>query len=63
MQALRAQEQEEERANALLSMDERQRPYNHAVKRTYAEPTAEELEAYQMKKRSRDDPMAALLSQ
>ena len=60
LQALKAQAAEEERADGLLSMDERQRPYNSA-KRTYAEPTAEELEAYHLKKRSRDDPMAALL--
>ena len=59
-QALRAQASEEARAEGLLAMDERQRPYNSA-KRTYAETTAEELEAYHLKKRSRDDPMAALL--
>ena len=42
----------------LASMDDRSRPYNSGLKHTYAEPTAEEIEAYQLKRRNRDDPMA-----
>ena len=41
-------------------MDERSRPYNSVGKHSYAEPTEEEMDAYQMRKRFRDDPMASL---
>jgi pre-mRNA-processing factor SLU7 len=59
---MKAQELEEQRAEQLLSMDERSRPYNHAMKHSYSEPTEEEIEAYQMKKRNREDPMADFLA-
>lgn len=37
-------------------MDERKRPYNSMFE--VKEPTSEEMEAYYMKKRRADDPMA-----
>lgn len=62
VKALKAQELEEKRNESLLAMDERSRPYNSSQKHSYSEPTDEEMEAYQMKKRFRDDPMAAFIS-
>ena len=57
-QAFKRQAEEEKLNEKLLSMDDRSRPYNSGLKHAYAEPTAEEIEAYQLKRRNRDDPMA-----
>lgn len=54
--ALRAEEKAQKEANELLNMDERKRPYNSMFHTK--EPTAEQVEAFQMKRRRDEDPMA-----
>lgn len=49
----------QKRADYLLSMDERKRPYNSMME--VKAPTEEELEAYQMKRRREEDPMSQFL--
>lgn len=53
--ALTAEEENQKRAEHLLSVDERKRPYNsmYEVKK----PTDEEMEAYFLKRRREEDPM------
>jgi len=54
-QALAAMEKEEK---SHVELDERKRSY-HSMKADYGKaPTEEEMEAYYMKKRRTDDPMA-----
>lgn len=48
------------RAQKILKMDERKRPYN-SMQEVKA-PTEEEMEAYRMKRLRTDDPMAHFLS-
>ena len=46
----------------LLALDERKRPYNSLVKDgSSKEPTEEEMEAYRLKRRRVEDPMADFL--
>ncbi|XP_050529672.1 pre-mRNA-splicing factor SLU7 [Daktulosphaira vitifoliae] len=55
----KALEKEEERlkeVDRIMKMDERKRPYNSMYE--VSKPTEEEIEAYHMKKRRDDDPMA-----
>ncbi|XP_050428611.1 pre-mRNA-splicing factor Slu7 [Adelges cooleyi] len=55
----KAVEKEEERlkeVDRIMKMDERKRPYNSMYE--VSKPTDEEVEAYHMKKRRDDDPMA-----
>ncbi|XP_055523990.1 pre-mRNA-splicing factor Slu7 [Wyeomyia smithii] len=54
--ALLAEERQQRRAEELLRMDERKRPYNSMFE--VRAPTEEEMEAYQMKRRRDEDPMA-----
>ncbi|XP_065076331.1 pre-mRNA-splicing factor Slu7 [Ochlerotatus camptorhynchus] len=54
--ALMAEEMHQRRANELLKMDERKRPYNSMFEAKV--PTEEEMEAYQMKRRRDEDPMS-----
>ena len=56
LQALLRQEREVWKADRLLAMDERKRPYNSMF--TVQEPTEEEMEAYRLKKRREEDPMS-----
>lgn len=60
-QALRKEEENEKEAERLMQLDERKRPYNsmYEVKR----PTVDEIEAFQMKRKRDDDPMAEFLNQ
>lgn len=44
----------------LLQLDERKRPYNSMYE--VQEPSAEEIEAFQMKRKREDDPMAEFLN-
>uniref|UniRef100_A0A1Q3F8K7 Pre-mRNA-splicing factor SLU7 n=1 Tax=Culex tarsalis TaxID=7177 RepID=A0A1Q3F8K7_CULTA len=53
--ALLQEERNQARAEQLLKMDERKRPYNSMFE--VREPTEEEREAFQMKRRRDDDPM------
>lgn len=55
----KALDKEDERlkeVDRIMNMDERKRPYNSMYDVT--KPTDEEIEAYHMKKRRDDDPMA-----
>ncbi|XP_077992994.1 pre-mRNA-splicing factor SLU7-like [Glandiceps talaboti] len=62
--ALEEEDRKRKEAEAILSLDERKRPYNSLQTfNDYKEPTEEEMEAYRMKRRREDDPMAQFLSQ
>lgn len=57
--ALEMEERQQKRADYLLSVDERKRPYNSMLE--VKAPTEEEMEAYQMKRRREEDPMSQFL--
>ena len=60
-QALAAEEQREKEMEELMTLDERKRPY-HSMKADEGRvPTEEEMEAYKLKKRRAEDPMADFL--
>ncbi|KZC05945.1 PREDICTED: pre-mRNA-splicing factor SLU7 [Dufourea novaeangliae] len=59
-QALQKEEETQKKAERLLGIDERKRPYNSMYE--IQEPTAEEIEAFQMKRQREDDPMAEFLN-
>lgn len=58
-EALRKEEKNTKQADRVLKMDERKRPYNSMYESK--ELTAEEIEAYQMKRKRDEDPMAHFL--
>lgn len=58
-EALRKEEKNTKQADRVLKMDERKRPYNSMYETR--ELTAEEIEAYQMKRKRDEDPMAHFL--
>ncbi|XP_044760261.1 pre-mRNA-splicing factor Slu7-like [Coccinella septempunctata] len=58
--ALIAEEEHQAKVKALLSMDERKRPYNSMYE--VKEPTEEEMEAYHLKRRREEDPMNQFLN-
>jgi len=58
--ALERLEQEERAADALINSDERKRPYN-SMTTTFKPPTEDDMEAYYLKRRRADDPMAKFL--
>lgn len=61
--ALKEQAEQEREADRLLRMDERKRPYNSLASiNSYKEPTEEEMEAFRMKRKRTDDPMANFIS-
>ncbi|XP_050316189.1 pre-mRNA-splicing factor Slu7 [Anthonomus grandis grandis] len=53
--ALEEEEKSQKRADYLLSLDERKRPYNSMFE--VKKPTEEEMEAYYLKRRRDEDPM------
>ncbi|CAD6215773.1 GSCOCG00000585001-RA-CDS [Cotesia congregata] len=53
--ALKKEEEHQREVDRLMTIDERKRPYNSMYQ--VKEPTAEELEAFQMKRRLEEDPM------
>ncbi|KAL1461707.1 hypothetical protein WDU94_013579 [Cyamophila willieti] len=55
-EALKKEEEEQKAAERLLKMDERKRGYNSMI--SVKEPSAEEMEAFMMKRRRPEDPMA-----
>lgn len=59
-EALRKEEENTRKAEKLLKMSERKRPYNSMYETK--ELTADEIEAYQMKRKRDEDPMAHFLS-
>ncbi|XP_046626406.1 pre-mRNA-splicing factor Slu7 [Neodiprion virginianus] len=59
-EALRKEVENQKEADRLLKMDERKRPYNSMFE--VKEPTAEEIEAFQMKRKRDEDPMAHFLN-
>lgn len=61
LQAMIDQEQREKEVDALMSIDERKRPYHSMRAESGREPTEEEMEAFRLKRRRADDPMAEFL--
>ncbi|OAD59876.1 Pre-mRNA-splicing factor SLU7 [Eufriesea mexicana] len=59
-QALQKEEERQKEAERLLQMNERKRPYNSMYE--IKEPTVDEIEAFQMKRKREDDPMAEFLN-
>ncbi|CAG4974705.1 unnamed protein product [Parnassius apollo] len=57
--ALEDEERQQKRAEHLLSVDERKRPYNSMYE--VKAPTEEEMEAYMMKRRREEDPMSQFM--
>ncbi|XP_077266881.1 pre-mRNA-splicing factor Slu7 [Temnothorax americanus] len=58
-EALRKEEENAKRADRMLRIDERKRPYNSMYETK--DVSAEEIEAYQMKRKRDEDPMAHFL--
>ncbi|EGI63292.1 PREDICTED: pre-mRNA-splicing factor SLU7 [Acromyrmex echinatior] len=58
-EALRKEEENTKQVDRMLNIDERKRPYNSMYETK--ELTAEEIEAYQMKRKRDEDPMAHFL--
>lgn len=58
-QALEMEEENQDKDKWLLALNDRKRPYNSMYE--IKGPTEEEMEAYYMKKRRDDDPMADFL--
>ncbi|KAK9870468.1 hypothetical protein WA026_008027 [Henosepilachna vigintioctopunctata] len=58
-EALRLEEENQARAEELLSMNEKKRPYNSMYEAK--KPTEEEMEAYYLKRRRTEDPMNQFL--
>lgn len=56
LQALKKELENQRKAEELLAMDERKRPYNSMY--DAKAPTEEEMEAWRMKRRREEDPMA-----
>ena len=61
LQAILDQEQREKEVDALMSIDERKRPYNSMRAESGRVPTEEEMEAFRLKRRRADDPMAQFI--
>jgi pre-mRNA-processing factor SLU7 len=59
LQALAKEDLHQKEAERILTMDERKRPYNSMFE--IKKPTDEEMEAYYMKKRREEDPMAQFM--
>ena len=57
-QAMIEQERKEMEVDILMSIDERKRPYHSMQAEVSRKPTEEEMEAFRMKRRRPDDPMA-----
>ncbi|MCG8622446.1 MAG: hypothetical protein MJE68_10685 [Proteobacteria bacterium] len=60
-QALLAEEEREREVTKLMTMDERKRPYHSMKADQSREPTEEEMEAFRLKRRRTEDPMADFL--
>ena len=57
-QAIREEEEWEKEVDHIMAVDERKRPYQSMRAEQSREPTEEEMEAYYLKKRRKEDPMA-----
>ena len=55
------QEKKEKEVDAMMSIDERKRPYHSMRAESGRQPTEEEMEAFRLKRRRTDDPMAQFL--
>lgn len=58
-QALKKEAESQRRADELLAMDERKRPYNSMFEAKA--PSEEEMEAWRMKRRREEDPMSQFI--
>jgi pre-mRNA-processing factor SLU7 len=59
--AMVEQERREKEVDAMMSIAERKRPYHSMQAESGREPTDEEMEAFRLKRRRADDPMAGFL--
>ena len=57
-QAIKEEEEREKEVDDIMALDERKRPYQSMRAEQSREPTEEEMEAYYMRKRRKEDPMA-----
>lgn len=57
-QAIKEEEKREKEVDHIMALDERKRPYQSMWAEQSREPTEEEMEAYYLKKRKKEDPMA-----
>ena len=57
-QAIKEEEEREKEVDHIMALDERKRPYQSMRAEQSREPTEEEMEAYYMRKRRKEDPMA-----
>ena len=60
-QALIAEEERVKEVDRIMSMDERKRPYHSMKADQSREPTEEEMEAFRLKRKRTEDPMADFL--
>ena len=58
---MKDQAQREKEVDALMSVDERKRPHHSMLAESGREPTEEEMEAFRLKRRRADDPMAQFI--
>ena len=62
-QALKAEEERIKEVDGMLAVDERKRKYNSLKEmQSMQAPTEEEIEAFQIKRKRPDDPMAQFLT-
>ena len=61
IQAMVEQERKEKEVDAMMTIEERKRPYHSMQAESGREPTEEEMEAFRLKRRRADDPMAKFL--
>ena len=61
LQALLAESAREEEVERMMAVGERKRPYHSMRAEESRVPTEEEMEAFRLKRRRVDDPMAHLL--
>ena len=62
-QALKAEEERIKEVDGMLAVDERKRKYNSLkAMQSMQAPTEEEIEAFQIKRKRPDDPMAQFLT-
>ena len=61
LQAMERQAEREKEVDRLMAVDERKRPYNSMKADSSMLPTDEEMEAYRLKRKRQEDPMAGFL--
>ena len=60
-QERRKEKQRQRNVDRIMQMDERKRPYNSMNANDVSEPTPEQMEAYLLDQKKKQDPMARYL--